>query len=145
MRLSGIVQKMFHVNRARTRKRADLDGLDWPSPSPSSSRSSWSGQGACSRAAPASSPTRSRPEQAIPTTTALIALFNGEPDGGRTYFIDQLAFSLLSGTPAAGASLFAAVSPGKIAPPPTAMATGYGVGRRPAWPSTPRRPNGRRR
>lgn len=68
------------------------------------------------------------PDTAIPTTTAKLALFNGEADGGRTYFVDHLAFSLGSGTPTAGASLLVGVSNGKIATPVSAMATGYGVG-----------------
>jgi hypothetical protein len=68
------------------------------------------------------------PVAAIPTTTATLALYNGEPDTGRTLFIDALSFALGSGTPAAGAALFAAVSNGKLATAVAAMATGYGVG-----------------
>lgn len=66
------------------------------------------------------------PVSAIPTTTATLALFNGEDSGGRSLIIDRICFWLGSGTPAAGATLFATVSPSKIATPPTANATGYG-------------------
>src|SRR4051794_19359775 len=55
------------------------------------------------------------PDTAIPTTTAKLALFNAEPDGGRSLILDQVAFALGSGTPAAGAALFVAVSNGKLA------------------------------
>jgi hypothetical protein len=68
------------------------------------------------------------PVQAIPTTTATLALYNGEPDSGRTIFLDSLAIALVSGTPAAGLSVLAAVSNGKLATPVSAMATGYGAG-----------------
>jgi hypothetical protein len=124
MRLSGIVQKMFKVTKAPTRRcgsprwgrlamaQSELQQVELVR----TGRMFKGGTGIIANAI--------APEQAIPTTTALIALFNGEPDGGRTYFIDHLAFSLLSGTAAAGASLFAAVSAGKIASPPSAMATG---------------------
>lgn len=68
------------------------------------------------------------PDATMPTTTLKQGLFNGEPDGGRTYFIDHLSFSVASGTPAAGASLFATISNGKLATALTSMATGFGVG-----------------
>lgn len=67
------------------------------------------------------------PVAAIPTTTATLALFNGEDSGGLSYQISKIGFWLGSGTPAAGATLFATVSPSKIATPPTVGATGYGV------------------
>lgn len=65
------------------------------------------------------------PVSAIPTTTATLALYNADPS--KSYAIEQLGFWLGSGTPAAGATLMATVSPAKIASPPAAMATGYGV------------------
>lgn len=67
------------------------------------------------------------PVAAIPTTTATLALYNGEQAGGRAIAIERLGFWLGSGTPAAGATLLATVSTQKIATAPTAMATGYGV------------------
>lgn len=76
------------------------------------------------------------PDAALPTTTAKVALFNGEGDGGKTYWIDQLSFFLLSGTPAAGASLWACISNGKLATPVAAMATGFGVGPARGMPKT---------
>lgn len=69
------------------------------------------------------------PVAAIPTTTATLALFNGEADGGRLIVIDRIGFWLGSGTAAAGATLFGAVSLGKLATAVSAMATGYAVGR----------------
>lgn len=65
------------------------------------------------------------PVTAIPTTTATLALYNGEEDGGASYLIDRLNFWLGSGTPTAGATLMVAESAGPIATVPTAMATGY--------------------
>lgn len=67
------------------------------------------------------------PVAAIPTTTATLALYNGEPDGGLNLSIERLNFWLGSGTAAAGATLFACVSDGPIATTPTAQATGYEV------------------
>lgn len=67
------------------------------------------------------------PVAAIPTTTATLALWNGEDSGGKAIAIEQLGFFLGSGTPAAGATLFACVSPKKIATAPTSMASGYGL------------------
>lgn len=66
------------------------------------------------------------PVTAIPTTTATLALFNAEADGGNSLCIDRLGFWLGSGTPTAGATLLATVSPSKIATAPTVNATGYG-------------------
>lgn len=68
------------------------------------------------------------PVAAIPTTTATLALYNGEGDNGPDLCIERLNFWLGSGTAAAGATLFACVSDGPIATTPTAMATGYEVG-----------------
>ncbi len=65
------------------------------------------------------------PGAAIPTT-ATLALYNAEADGGKAYCIDRIIFWLGSGTAAAGATLFATVSPSKIATIPTGNATGYG-------------------
>lgn len=50
------------------------------------------------------------PVTAVPTTTATWAIWNGEPDGGKSYVILQAGFFLASGTAAVGASLIAAVS-----------------------------------
>lgn len=66
------------------------------------------------------------PVSAIPTTTATLALYNGEADGGRSYFVDSVSYWLGSGTPAAGGTLFVGLSQSKIAAA-VAMATGYGV------------------
>ncbi len=66
------------------------------------------------------------PVSAIPTTTATLALYNGEGDDGADYCIERINFWLGSGTAAAGATLFACVSDGPIATTPT-MATGYEV------------------
>lgn len=65
------------------------------------------------------------PVSAIPTTTATLALHNGEPDGGRSLWVDMLSFCLGSGTAAAGAALFVCVSNGKISQP--SQATNYNV------------------
>lgn len=67
------------------------------------------------------------PVQAIPTTTATLALWNGETDTGKSLFIDGINYWLGSGTAAAGATLFVTVSPTKIATAPTSMATGYAI------------------
>lgn len=67
------------------------------------------------------------PVTAIPTTTATLALYNGEGDDGADYCIERVNFWLGSGTPTAGATLLACVSDGPIATTPTAMATGYEV------------------
>lgn len=66
------------------------------------------------------------PVQAIPTTTATVALVNMEDPGGSAICIDRVSYWLGSGTPAAGAALFATISRGKVASPPTGMATGWG-------------------
>lgn len=65
------------------------------------------------------------PVTAIPTTTATLALYNGEADGGRSYFVDHIMFWLGSGTPTAGGILMVGLSQAKIAAA-VAMATGYG-------------------
>lgn len=67
------------------------------------------------------------PVAAIPTVTATLALYNAEADGGKSYLIDHLHVWLGSGTPAAGLTVLATVSPGKIASPPAGMATGFGA------------------
>lgn len=52
----------------------------------------------------------------LPTTTGPIILFNSAPDGGRVLVVKRLSFSYGSGTLAAyGSSLFAGVTPAKIA------------------------------
>lgn len=66
------------------------------------------------------------PVQAIPTTTATLALYNAELASGRSLCIDRIGFFLGSGTPAAGATLMCTISPGSIASPPAASGTGYG-------------------
>lgn len=68
------------------------------------------------------------PDAALPTTTAKLALFNGEADGGKALFIDHLHFFLTTGTAAAGATLWVAVSRGKLATAVTADTTGFGSG-----------------
>lgn len=60
------------------------------------------------------------PVQAIPTTTATLAIYNNEPDGGKALCIEELGAFLGSGTPEAGATLLAAVSLGPIAAPSAA-------------------------
>lgn len=55
------------------------------------------------------------PVSAIPTTTATLALYNTSEDTGYSLFVDQVSFALGSGTAAAGATLFLALSNGKIA------------------------------
>lgn len=64
------------------------------------------------------------PVQVIPTTTGTLALYNADPN--KVLFIDSISFWLGSGTAAAGATLFGAVSSAPIATAPT-MATGYAV------------------
>lgn len=66
------------------------------------------------------------PVAAIPTTTATLALYNGEQAGGKVYVLERIGFWLGSGTAAAGATLFATVSNQPIATAPTSNATGYG-------------------
>lgn len=69
------------------------------------------------------------PVTAIPTTTATLALFNlaQQGSGSVALVIERLGFFLGSGTPTAGATMLACVSPRPIASPPTAMATGYAL------------------
>jgi hypothetical protein len=68
------------------------------------------------------------PVAAIPTTTATLELYNSADAGGVSLVIDRIGFWLGSGTAAAGATLFAAVSPSVIATAATANATGYATG-----------------
>lgn len=63
------------------------------------------------------------PVAAIPTTTADLALYNASQS--LSLVIERLGFWLGSGTAAAGATLFGAVSTGRIATAPTAHATGH--------------------
>lgn len=65
------------------------------------------------------------PVSAIPTTTATLALYNGEPDNGADLCVDRINFWLGSGTAAAGATLLITVA-GPIATTPT-MASNYSV------------------
>lgn len=64
------------------------------------------------------------PVAAIPTTTATLALYNRDPT--KVLVIEQLGLWLGSGTPAAGATLFATVA-GPIASAPTAMLSGFSI------------------
>lgn len=68
------------------------------------------------------------PVAAIPTTTATVALCNMEDAGGAAIMVNRVSLWLGSGTPAAGATLFAAISPIKLATAPTTMATGWAWG-----------------
>jgi len=68
------------------------------------------------------------PVQAIPTTTATLALVNKEKPGGASMLVDRANFWLGSGTAAAGATLLAAVCEVAEANVPTTQETGYEVG-----------------
>lgn len=68
------------------------------------------------------------PVAAIPTTTATVALVNMEDPGGLVIHLNRVTCWLGSGTPAAGATLLAAISPIKLVTLPTTMATGWGMG-----------------
>jgi hypothetical protein len=68
------------------------------------------------------------PDTALPTTTAKLALFNADSDGGKLIALDHLHVFLVSGTPAAGMTLWICVSNGKLATAVAAMATGFGAG-----------------
>lgn len=50
------------------------------------------------------------PIQAIPTTTATWALYNGEPDGGKSYLVEIAACFSVSGTLGLGLSLLGGVT-----------------------------------
>lgn len=77
------------------------------------------------------------PATAIPTAQPNVCLWNGEPDGGKTYAIDFAGFWLVSGTPAAGATLMAGVTRGKITGP--TAATGFStIGLNPSSPTNSR-------
>ena len=67
------------------------------------------------------------PVAAIPTTTATLLLYNSADQGGTSIVLDRIGFWLGSGTAAAGATLFGAVSTSMIVSAPTAHGTGYGV------------------
>lgn len=60
------------------------------------------------------------PVSAIPTTTATLALYNSASDGGASICVDRVGFCLGSGTAAAGATLWLAVSNGKPTAPSAA-------------------------
>lgn len=66
------------------------------------------------------------PVTAVPTTTATLALFNGEADGGANLIVERVGFCLGSGTPTAGATLFLCVTSTKVATVPT-MAANYAL------------------
>lgn len=68
------------------------------------------------------------PDTALPTTTAKLVLFNSESDGGKIISLDHLHVFVVSGTPAAGMTLWVAISKGKLGTPVSAMATGFGAG-----------------
>jgi hypothetical protein len=68
------------------------------------------------------------PDTALPTTTAKLALYNGEPGGGKVYFVDHVHYFLASGTAAIGSTAWLGVSNGPLTTTiPSAMATGYNV------------------
>lgn len=128
MRLSGVVQKLFHVypgsdQEVRMTSVGSMAIGQTELPQVELSRTGRMFKGGCGIIANGIAPVA-----AIPTTTATLALYNAEADTGRTIFLDAVSVALLSGTPAAGLSVFAAVSNGKVATPVSAMATGYGVG-----------------
>lgn len=60
------------------------------------------------------------PVAAIPTTTATLALYNTASAGGKSLVVRSVSFTLGSGTPAAGATLFLGVSAGATAAVPSA-------------------------
>lgn len=60
------------------------------------------------------------PVAAIPTTTATLALFNGEADGGKHYLMEELSLCLGSGTAAAGLAVFVGLTEAKITAPSAA-------------------------
>lgn len=62
------------------------------------------------------------PITAYPTTTLTMALWNGEPDDGKTYVVDTAFAFLASGTPGAGGALLACVTASRQAINPTAYA-----------------------
>jgi hypothetical protein len=66
----------------------------------------------------------------FPTTTAGLAVYNGNIGTKKCLLIDQVCFSLASGTAAAGASLVGAVTSQSVADAqrPTANGTGLGNG-----------------
>lgn len=66
------------------------------------------------------------PVTAIPTTTATLALYNGESDGGASLVIERIGYGLGSGTAAAGATLFLCVTNIKLATVPT-MEANYAI------------------
>lgn len=57
------------------------------------------------------------PIQAFPTTTATMLLYNPEPDGGKSYAIDQAYAFLASGTPDVGGALLGCISQEKCTAP----------------------------
>ena len=64
------------------------------------------------------------PVAAIPTTTATLMLYNTDDATGLAILVDYVSFCLGSGTPAAGATLWACITNGKPAAVPAA-ATNY--------------------
>lgn len=66
------------------------------------------------------------PVAAIPTTTATLALYNGESDGGASLVIERIGYGLGSGTAAAGATLFLCVTKIPLATVPT-MESNYAL------------------
>lgn len=67
------------------------------------------------------------PVQAIPTTTAAVALYNADTAGnGLSLVVDWLNVFLASGTPAAGLSILATIA--KPATPPATNAANYATG-----------------
>lgn len=68
------------------------------------------------------------PVQTLPTTSPTISLYNGEDMGGKTLVLLDAVHYHAGGTAGVGSSLWAAVSPQRIASPPSSTATGWKVG-----------------
>lgn len=67
------------------------------------------------------------PDATLPTTTVKCALYN-RTDSVNTLSIRHLHHFLISGTPAAGLTMWVCVSNGRIATPVAANVTGFGTG-----------------
>lgn len=65
------------------------------------------------------------PVQAIPTTGGALALYNTEPDGGKSIVVESVSVSLASGTPGTGFALYCGLSQGRLVTAPSAAAN-YG-------------------
>lgn len=68
------------------------------------------------------------PVVALPTTTAQVSLWNGEPDGGRCYVIDSVfATDVVSAGAATGIGLAALLNIGRVALPSGSLLTPKGL------------------